>query len=65
MVGYVFAQISGRNQFAPDEDAHVIGDCIKVQFAPTFGGRRACLNSGILQTLSFFYVHENLVVVLL
>jgi hypothetical protein len=23
----------GRNQFTPDEDAHVIGDCIKVKVA--------------------------------
>jgi hypothetical protein len=28
-----FACCSGRNQFTPDEDAHVIGDCIKVKVA--------------------------------
>jgi hypothetical protein len=26
----------GRNQFTADEDAHVIGDCIKVKFATRF-----------------------------
>lgn len=26
----------GRNHFAPDEDAHVIGDCIKVWLVSCF-----------------------------
>jgi hypothetical protein len=30
---HFFHCCSGRNQFTPDEDAHVIGDCIKVKVA--------------------------------
>ena len=28
----LFLSIPGRTEFAPEEDAHVIGDCIKVPF---------------------------------
>jgi hypothetical protein len=32
----VFCTCSGRNLFSPDEDAHVIGDCIKVKSYAAF-----------------------------
>ncbi len=31
-----FACCSGRNQFTPDEDAHVISDCIKVKLTISY-----------------------------
>lgn len=46
---YIFEHrvlIVGKNEFSPDEDAHVVGDCVKVLFFPNFmkfGFR--CLNN--------------------